>query len=210
MLCFTLLVRGGSAKDFCINAYRISTYEVNSYDSSTGKINSYPCPGILKGSPLGGSLPAVPISKNLTAPDFSQWELTGGVSYNKETGELTFSGTSGRAVFPPVYLGGQSSSASISYELYSTASSVSFSPQADAYTGSAYYGSDGATSAMSSAGYVSNGNAQAVPLNAWTRRSWTVTTGPNVQHIRYNINLAPSSYTSNNYKVRSPSIERKG
>ena len=199
----------GSSRDFCINAYRVSNYEVGSYDSSTGEVRPYLCPGVLIGSPVGGSLPEVPLSTNLIAPDFAEWKLTGGVTYNKSTKELTFSGTSGVAVSPLVRLNGVSS-AGFTYELYSATASVSLAPQAGTYSGSAYYGADGVTSVKSSAGYSSNGNAQAVPLNAWTARTWVVTTGPNVQYVRFNINLAPSSYTSNNFKVRNPSIERRG
>lgn len=200
----------GGTSDYCINAYRISSYEVSSYDSKYGKVQPFLCPGVLIGSPLGGSIPAVPLSTNLIATDFADWKLTGSVTYNKDTKELTFNGTSGVAVSPPVRLAGASTSAAFTYELYSTTASTNFSPQAGTYSGSAYYGSNGITPATSSAGYTTNGNAQAVPLNAWTARTWVVTTGPNVQYIRFNINLAPSSYTSGNFKVRNPSIERRG
>lgn len=200
----------GTSSDFCINAYRISTYEVSSYDSKSGQNRPYLCPGILIGNPVGGSVPSVPVGTNLIAPDFSDWTLTGGVTYDAPNKQLIFNGASGTAVSPPVRMAGQSTTAGISYELYSSASSVNFSPQAGGYVGSAYYGADGTTSVMSSAGYPSNGNAQAVPLNAWTSRSWAVSTGPNVQYVRFNINLAPTSYTSNSFKVRNPSITRQG
>lgn len=194
---------------YCINAYRISTWEVSSFNSKDGVTKPYLCPGATIGSPVGGSIPNPPLGTNLVAPDFSAWTLTGGVTYNDATKELTFSGTSGTAVSPLVRMGGASTNAYISYELYSTTGSVNFSPQAGAYSGSAYYGADGTTPVMSSAGYQTNGNAQAVPLNTWTSRNWTVATGPNVQYVRFNINLAPTTYTSNNFKVRNPSIQRR-
>ena len=200
----------GTAKDFCVNAFRISSYEVGSYDSSTGEMRSYPCAGAFIGSPVGGSVPTVPIGKNLTAPDFSEWKLTGGVTYNKDTKELVFSGTSGNAMSPLVWVGGASTTTSFGLEMYSSASSVTYAPLAGFYSGSAYYAANGTTSAQSTAGYSSNGNAQSVPLNAWTARSWPIATGPNVHYVRYIIYLSPSGYTSNNFKVRNPSIERRG
>lgn len=200
----------GDASEFCINAYRISAFEVGSFDSESGQIRDYLCPGIVTGSPAGGSIPAVPLSKNLIALDFADWELTGSVTYDASTKELTFSGASGQAKSPWVRMAGSSTSTRFTYELFSTGSSVTFSPNAGVYSGSAYYAADGTTPATSSAGYTTNGNAQSVPLNAWTSRTWVVTTGPNVQYVRYNINLAPATYTSNNFKVRNPSIERNG
>ncbi|HWT40310.1 MAG TPA: prepilin-type N-terminal cleavage/methylation domain-containing protein [Dongiaceae bacterium] len=199
----------GSSADFCINAYRISSYEVGSYDSTGGQVQPYLCPGVLIGTPVGGSLPTVPLNTNLIASDFSTWTLSGGVTYDSINKQLVFSGTSGSALSPLVRMGGQSSGTTLSYELYSTVAAPNFTPQAGCYSGSSYFASDGTTPATSSAGYTTNGNAQAVPLSAWTSRTWTITTGPNVQYVRYTINLASSTYTSNSFKVRNPSISRQ-
>lgn len=200
----------GSASDFCINAYRISYYEVGSFDSTTGQIQPYLCPGVLTGTPVGGSLPTVPLSTNLIAPDFSSWTLTGGVTYDAVNKQLIFSGTTGSALSPLVRMGGQSSTTGLTFELYSSVAAPSFTPQAGCYSGSSYFAADGVTPATSAAGYTTNGNAQAVPLSAWTSRTWAVTTGPNVQYVRYSINMASTTYTSNSFKVRNPSIIRQG
>lgn len=199
----------GGVDDFCINAYRISSFEIGSYDSKHGKIRPGLCPGILIGSPLGGSLPSVPMNENLTTPDFEDWDLTGSVTYDKTTKELTFSGASGWAVSPLVYLGGQSVGSGLTYELYSTTGSTTFAPQAGVYSSSNYYAANGTTSATSSSGYTGNGNAQPVPLSAWTSRTWVTGTGPNIQYVRYTIYLSPGDYTSNNFKIRNPSIDRR-
>lgn len=198
----------GSAGDFCINAYRVSTFEVGSIDSKNGEVRDYLCPGILIGSPVGGSLPAIPLSTNLS-PDFSEWTLTGSVTYNDSTKELTFSGATGKAESPLVRLAGTATNTSLTYELYSTVSAVSYTPQAGGYVGSAYFASNGTSPVTNTAGYSTNGNAQAVPLNAWTSRTFVTPAGANVQYVRFNINLSSANYTSNNFKVRNPSIERR-
>lgn len=195
--------------EYCINAYRISSWEVSSYSSKDGVAKPYLCPGMVIGSPVGGSIPNPPTNTNLVAPDFSTWTLSGGVTYNATTKELTFSGTGGTATSPLIRMAGVSANAYISYELYSTTAAPSFTPQAGAYSGSAYFGADGVTPVNNTSGNATNGNAQAVPLNTWTSRNWTTSTGPNVQYMRFNINLSPTSWTSNNFKVRNPSIERR-
>jgi prepilin-type N-terminal cleavage/methylation domain-containing protein len=192
---------------FCVNAYKISSYEVLSYDSVSGKSHPYLCPGALQGSPVGGSVPAVPLNINLVS-DFSTWTLTGGASYNSATGEITFTGASGTATSPLIRMGGSATQMSCTYELYSATSSVTFTPQAGMYTGSTYFGSDGTTLVTNSIGYTGNGNAQAVPLSTYTARTWSIQAGPNVQYVRFTINMAPTTYTSNNFKVRNPSIQR--
>lgn len=204
-----LSLANAPAGEYCINAYRISSWEVGSLSSRDGTIKPYLCPGALLGSPVGGSVPAPPLNTNLIAPDFSTWTLTGGVTYDASTKELTFSGTSGTAVSPLVRMAGVSVNAYISYELFSTTAAPNFTPQAGAYSSSAYYAADGTTPATSSGGYTTNGNAQAVPVNVWTSRNWTISTGPNVHYVRFNIVMSPATYTSNNFKVRNPSIQRR-
>ncbi len=203
------LAKVSESREFCINGYRASPYQVSSYDSQSGQIRPYLCTGVLLGSPVGGSLPAVPLNTNLIAPDFKDWELTGSVTYDESTKELTFSGTTGKAVSPLVRLAGSATNTAFTYELYSTTGSVTYSPQAGGYSGSAYYATDGVTSVLNSGGYATNGNAQAVPLSAWTARTFSIGAGPNVQYVRFNLNLSPANYTSNNFKVRNPSIERR-
>lgn len=192
--------------EFCLNAYKISAYEVSSYDSKTNKTRPYLCSGALQGSPVGGSVPAVPTGVNLVS-DFSNWTLNGGATYDSTTGEITLQGASASAVSPLVRLNG-ATSVSCAYELFSTTSAPNFSPQAGTYTGSTYFAADGTTLATSSGGYTGNGNAQAVPLNAYTLKSWTIATGPNVIYVRFTINYSPTTYTSNNFKVRNPSIQK--
>lgn len=202
-------VATGSTTEFCINVYRISSYAVSSYNSKDGVIKPYLCPGILIGSPVGGSLPAVPLSKNLVA-DFSQWTLVGAVSYDATTNELIFTGSGALAVSPLVRLGGASTTAAFTIQLYSTLPAPTHSPNAGTYTGSAYFAANGTTPVMNSINYTTNGDSGMIPLNTWGSRTFSIATGPNVQYIRFNINSASSTYTSSNFKVRNPSIERRG
>lgn len=194
-------------KEYCINAYRITPpVEMKSYDSANREIRPYLCPGVLIGSPLGGSIPDVPIGVNMVA-DFSQWELTGGVTYNQATQELEFSGATGKATSPLVRATG-TTGMSFRYDLFSATSAPNQNPNAGAYSGSAYFAANGTTPALNSSGYQTNGNAQSVPVNTWTTRTWGTATGTNVQYIQFNINLAPTTWTSNNFKVRNPSVFR--
>ena len=192
--------------EFCLNAYRISSYEVSSYDSKTGKIRPYLCSGVLQGSPVGGVVPDVPTGVNLVS-DFSNWTLSGGATYDSTTGEITLQGVSGSATSPWIRLNG-AAQFSCAYEIYSSAAAPNFAPQAGNYTGVTYFAADGTTTVTNSAGYTTNGNAQAVPLNAYTLRSWTITGGPNVMYAQITINLSPAAWTSNNFKVRNPNIQR--
>ena len=195
-----------SSGEFCLNAYKISSYEVLSYDSKTNKTRSYLCSGVLQGSPVGGSLPAVPLNTNLVS-DFSNWTLSGGATYNSATGEITLQGASGSAVSPWIRFNG-AAQISCAYELYSDTSAPNFTPQAGTYTSSAYFGSDGITPVTNSLGNTTNGNAQAVPLSTYTLKSWTIAGGPNVMYARFTIGLSPSTWTSGNFKVRNPNIQR--
>lgn len=198
----------GTARDYCINAYKASPFEVKSYDSFDREIQSYPCPGALLGSPIGGTVPAVPTGVNLVA-DFSQWDLTGGVTYNGTTKELEFSGTTGKATSPLIRAVG-TSNISMAYELFSATSAPSHTPNAGTYSGSAYFGSNGTTVVNNSSGYPTNGNSQAVPINAWTARTFSTPTGSNVHYIQFSISLAPTTWTSNNFKVRNVTVLRQG
>jgi len=204
-----LSLASSPAGEYCVNAYRISTWEVSSYSSKDGTTQPYLCPGIVIGSPVGGTIPNPPLRTNLIGTDFSTWTLSGGATYDSATKELTFSGTGGTATSPLVRMAGSSANAFIAFDIFSATGSVQYSPLAGSYMGAAYFAADGVTPVMSSAGYPSNGNAQSVPLNTWTTRSWTVATGPNVKYVRFNINLSPVNYTSNNFKVRNPAIERR-
>lgn len=194
-------------KEYCINAYRLTPpVEMKSYDSASRQIRSYLCPGILIGSPVGGAIPAVPTGVNLIA-DFSQWQLTGGATYNETTQEIEFSGTTGRATSPLIRATG-TTSMSLKYDLFSATAAPNQTPNAGTYSGSAYFAANGTTPVFNSGGYQTNGNAQSVPINTWTTRNWATSTGPNVQYIQFNINLAPTTWTSNNFKVRNPSVMR--
>ena len=204
-----LSLANAPAGEYCVNAYRISAWEVSSYSSRDGSIKPYLCPGAVIGSPVGGTVPNPPARTSLIGADFSTWTLTGGVTYDSSTKELTFSGTGGTASSPLVRMAGASPNAYIAFDIYSATGSVQYAPLAGSYMGAAYFAADGVTPAMSSAGYTTNGNAQSVPLSTWTTRSWTVATGANVQYVRFNINLSPVNYTSNNFKARNPIIEAR-
>jgi prepilin-type N-terminal cleavage/methylation domain-containing protein len=201
-------VASGTTKEFCINGYRISSYAVSSYNSKDGSIKPYLCPGILMGSPDGGSLPAIPLNTNLVA-DFSQWTISGAVTYNATANQLEFTGVGGYAVSPLVRLAGVATNAAFTAEFYSTSAAPDHTPQSGTYTGSAYFGSDGTTPVMNSISYATNGNSQAFPVSAWAARTFVIQAGPNVQYIRFNINVAPTTYTGASFNVRNPSIERR-
>lgn len=197
-----VLQLASSSDGFCINGYSGDDL-VASYSLATGA-RDHLCDGAPIGSPVGGALPPVPRGQNLIS-DFSNWSLSGGVSYNPSSGELTLDRTtSGSAVSPLVRIDG-ASNARLTVESYATLPSPHHSPDASVYFGSEYYAADGVTRATSRAGYTSNGNAQRLSLSTWKSFTWTTATGADVQYVRFIIRNSPSNYTSDNI-YRNPSI----
>lgn len=191
------------SKEFCINAYHLSKPGLfKSWDSATNTTRPYLCSGIPKGTAVGGTVPTAPRNVNIVA-DFSGWTLTGGVSYSQTTGELTFS-SAGNATSPLIRVDSPTS-AKITIESYATTSSPTFTPLSGVHMGSLYFAADGVTAAYSSANYTGNGNAQSIPLSAWTSRSWTTTAGPNVIYVKFIVYSSPTNYTSNN-RVQNVSV----
>ncbi|MGB4420211.1 MAG: prepilin-type N-terminal cleavage/methylation domain-containing protein [Candidatus Saccharimonadales bacterium] len=135
--------------------------------------------------------------------DFSAWSIEGGISYDAFTDQISLTG-SGKAYSPLVRVD-NTSTATLTVESYATVASPYFSPQSGVHFDSSYYEADGVTPAYNSIGYTGNGNAQAIPLFAWTKRTWRTPTGPNVVYIRFRINSSPTLYTSNNL-FRNPTI----
>lgn len=134
------------------------------------------------------------------SPELAYWTLsspTGPFSFNSSGSELLMvkAGGSGTVSSPLLYVG-ESRSVTLRYQMYPTSPSVNNAPQSAAYTSSSYYGEDGVTLVDNSAGYKGNGNARAFDLNVWSDYSVSFSTGPNVRYIRYTINAAPTSYTS--------------
>lgn len=193
------------ARGYCINAYRISSYEIGSYDSKHGTYKNHLCPGVLIGSPVGGSVPLPPKDKNLVA-DFSEWTLTGGATYDSETGVVNFSDQTAKALSPLVGIDG-SSSITIEHQAFSALPSTYYSPKSGTLMGTSYFAADGVTLVASTAGYTSNGNAGSFPLSQWSPRDWTITTGPSIKYVRVNIQSSTSSYTSDSFQVKSPVIK---
>lgn len=193
-------VSGGQS--FCINAYRSSPYTVTSFDSATAKTRDYLCPGATIGSTVGGSVPTTPRGINL-APDLSSWSLAGGTSYNSSTKELTLT-TSGSVTSPLIRVD-EPTSANLQVESYATTSSPSFTPSSGVHFSAFYYAADGTTPVMNTIGYVSNGNAQAIPLSTWTQRTWSTPNGPGIVYVKFAINSSPTTYTSDN-KVKNVTV----
>lgn len=196
------LAQTGSNGSFCINAYTLSPYSVASFDSTTNKTRDYLCAGAPIGSAVGGTVPTAPRGVNLVA-DVSTWTMTGGVSYNSSTNELVFAGA-GDATSPLIRIDAPTSAA-LKVESYATTASPSQTPNSGVYFSSFYYGSDGTTAATNSGGYTSNGNAQSIPLSAWTQRTWTTPAGPGVVYVKFVIRSSPTTYTSDN-KVRNVTV----
>jgi prepilin-type N-terminal cleavage/methylation domain-containing protein len=189
-------------KKFCINAYGPNNTFM-SYQSPEG-IRNYLCSGVTIGSPIGGSVPTAPKNINLVS-DFANWQVSGSVSYNSSANELQLNPTgTGEAISPIVRIDG-ATSARLVVDSYATLSSPTGNPTSDVLFGAYYYQADGVTPAMSSANYTSNGNAQALPLNAWKNFIWTTPTGPNVIYVQFRINASPTNYTSDN-RYRNPAI----
>jgi len=135
--------------------------------------------------------------------DFSSWTINGGVSYNALTDQISLI-SPGHALSPLIRVD-KSSSVTLTVESYATIPSPYFSTQSGVHFSSSYYEADGVTSAYNSIGYTSNGNAQAIPLSVWTKRTWQTPTGPNVVYVRFLINSSPTSYTSDNL-FRNPIV----
>ncbi|OYW83879.1 hypothetical protein B7Z17_04955, partial [Candidatus Saccharibacteria bacterium 32-49-10] len=189
------------ADSFCINGYGPSG-EMMSIDV-IGNPKSYLCSGALAGSPVGGSVPMVPSNTNLVS-DFSRWEVAGGMSYNASTGQVCTGTTSGSAKSPLVRVDG-STSARLTLEAYATQPSPSQTPNSAGYYSSSYFQADGVTPATNTGGYTGNGNAQTLPLSSWRTHSWSTATGATVKYVRFILNSAPTTYTSNNC-YRNPQI----
>lgn len=200
-----LQMTSAPAGTFCINAYHLKNTAAQwSYNSSKKKVQAGYCAAAVTGSPIGGAVPAVPLNTNLVA-DFSEWTLSGGISYDASAKELVFS-SSGTAASPLVRVNG-ANNARLTVESYATtaAPQAACTPNSCVYFSSAYYTADGTTPATSSAGWTGNGNAQMTPLSSWQTRTWTTATGPSVIYMRFIVNSDPASYTSNN-RIRNPVI----
>jgi len=135
--------------------------------------------------------------------DFYAWTISGGMLYDDSTDQISLI-SSGYASSPLIRVD-NSSSVTLDTESYATKVSPSFSTQGGVYFSSNYYKADGVTPALNSSGYTGNGNAQAIPLSIWTKRTWQTPTGPNVVYVRFLINSSPTNYTSDNL-FRTPII----
>src|SRR5680860_1095687 len=126
--------------------------------------------------------------------DFSAWAVDSGVSYDVSTDQISLIGP-GSATSPLIYVNG-SSSVTLAAESYATIASPYYSPQSGVLFGSSYYAADGITPAYNTSGYTGNGNAQAIPLSGWTKRTWQTPTGPDVVYMRFRITSSSTNYTS--------------
>lgn len=184
----------------CINGYGPNN-KIASISSDNGS-RDYLCSGALIGDPVGGVVPPVPKNTNLVS-DFSTWQTSGGMTYNSSTKQLCGT-TAGIAVSPLIRIDG-ATSATLRIEAYATQPSPNNTPNSAGYYGSRYFQVDGVTPATSSAGYQTNGNAQVLPMSAWTTHAWSPTAGSSVRYIQFTVNSSPTNYTSNNC-YRNPRI----
>lgn len=186
---------------FCIDGYSKSG-EHASYRSGEGS-QPYACGGVALGNPIGGSIPTVQYGKNLVA-DFSNWELSGGVTYDDATKEIHLNSASGGAMSPLVRVKG-STSVRLVVEAYATKPSPHASPNSDTHFSSYYFEADGITGAENTSNYKGNGNAQVLSLSSWQTIGWSTPTGSNVHYIRFRLNSSPTTYTSDT-RYRNPQI----
>ena len=187
---------------FCMNGYGPNGSIMSI--TSDGDIKNQSCPGVLISTPAGGTIPPVPTNTNLVS-DFSNWEVNGGVTYNKSTDQICLNSTpSGSALSPMIRIVG-SVSAKFEVQAYATQSSPTGTPNSQGYYGSKYYQTDGVTPQTNTAGWPGNGNAQNLPLSVWTNHSWTTPTGNGIAYVQFGIHSAPSSRTSNNC-YRNPKV----
>ena len=192
---------GDPANSYCINAYS-QKGEVRSL-TSTGTARPYLCNGALIGSPVGGSVPSVPVNTNLVS-DFSTWTLSGGVTYNSSTGEISLNSSSGSARSPLVRIDG---AAVCRFELEANATqpAPSYTPHTQVYASSTYYGDDGVSTVYNMHNWQGNGNAQNYLPGSWYSYGWNPGCGPNVKYVRFTINSTPTSRTSDNI-LRNPRV----
>lgn len=200
----------GSTKTYCINGYTPDgTYRM-SWASSGNGVDDGLCPGVTIGSAIGGTPPLAPRSVNL-APDFSQWTLANGATYNSSTGILTL-GASGTAASPVVRLDNPAQVLT-GADFYATIAStnVSLQPNGGQHQGISYYASDGSTPVTNTAAYTANGCAQSYPLNAWkladTRCVYSG--GPNVIYVKMTFTGSNGGYASSDLKIANPIIMGK-
>lgn len=186
---------------YCIDGYSSSGDNL-SYRSDGG-FKPYACGGAPVGDPIGGSIPAVQYDKNLVA-DFSNWELSGGVTYDDATKEIHLNSVSGGAMSPLVRVKG-STSARLIVDAYATESSPTRAPSGGTHFSSYYYGADGTTRVDNTSNYKGNGNAQVLSLSSWQTIGWSTPTGGNVHYIRFRLNSSPTTYTSDT-RYRNPQI----
>lgn len=193
--------------EFCINGY--SQHGLRMSYSSVHGAKNFLCDGAGSGSTVGGVVPQTPRNVNL-APPFSEWTLTGGVSYHAETKELRLSSSSGNARSPLIKVDSPSS-CRFQLESYSTQPNArpADSGKTRVHAGSQYFGADGATPVQNTSGYTGNGNAGLTDLNTWEPYNWNTSCGPNVIYIRYTLNSSPTSYTSDN-RLKNPIITVTG
>lgn len=191
--------------EFCINGY--SQHGLRMSYSSVYGAKDFLCDGAGSGSTVGGVVPQTPRNVNL-APPFSEWTLTGGVSYHAETKELRLSSSTGSARSPLVRVDSPTY-CRLQLESYSTQPRSGQTSKSGVHAGSQYIGADGVTLVQNSANYTSNGNAQLTDLNTWAPYSWSTACGPNVIYIRFTLNSSPTSYTSDN-RLRNPIITVTG
>ncbi len=151
---------------------------------------------------LGGEL-----TENL-CPGFQFWELGGSAEVTPD-GVLHLNAYGDYARSPLIRVDG-AARWTFSAEYYAEEPGPVFGSNPDGtdasrLLNSSYYAEDGITPATNSAGYTSNGDAEAFPVGVWSESSWSGDGGPDVAFIRIQIQSS-SSWTSPRYSVRRPSM----
>jgi hypothetical protein len=140
------------------------------------------------------------------APPISKWALASGATYNAGAGTLSLTPT-GTAATPLIFVG-QPTTINVGGDFFATVASANggLAPNGGYHMGIYYYGSDGVTPALNSAGYTSNGCAQPVTLYSWNlaKVSCNFSGGPNVYYVTYAAWGSSSGYASSDLLIKNP------
>lgn len=181
---------------YCINAYQSNPLKVYSYRPDYG-VREGLCPMEKTGTAIGGTAPEPVFGVNILS-GLSDIPLSSGtgITYNEEADQLQYTpGSTGSYRTYAIPAQG-SSSVTLTLRHYATQVAPAYSAlsQSGVSLNARYYQSDAETSVNNSAGVNNTTITQGYPLNAWSERSYTFTTGASVRYIR--IRFDANTHTS--------------